>query len=62
MTLGETYGILLKTLTGGRITRRPICETVLTKPRQVEDFLAADVGTNKATLNWVGPPGHKRLR
>ena len=32
---GETYGITLKTMTGGRPTRRPIIETVLTKPLQV---------------------------
>ena len=32
---GETYGITLKTMTGGRPTRRPIIETVMTKPLQV---------------------------
>ena len=57
---GETYGILLKSMTGARITRRPICETILTKPRQVEDFLVEKVETSNATLSWVVPPGHKR--
>ena len=59
---GETYGITLKTMTGGRPTRRPIMETVLTKPLQVEDFLASDVRSHMVTLTWVVPGGHKRLR
>ena len=29
---------------------------------QVDDFLAGDIGTDRATLNWVVPSGHKRLR
>lgn len=59
---GETYGITLKTMTGGRPTRRPIMETVLTKPLQVEDFMVGDVKAHGATVTWVVPPGHKRLR
>ena len=59
---GETYGIVLKTKTGGRYTRRPICETVMTNPMTVESFTAEEVSSNSATLKWVAPEGHKRLR
>ena len=32
---GETYGVVLKTMSGGRYTRRPLSETLLTQPSQV---------------------------
>ena len=59
---GETYGIELKTKTGGRFTRRPVFETVMTKPQPVEEFTMGDIETTKATVKWVAPEGHKRLR
>ena len=59
---GETYGIILKTKTGGRFTRRPIFETVMTKPMTVESLTVEEVTPTNATLKWVAPEGHKRLR
>eukprot|EP00092_Neocalanus_flemingeri_P032028 GFUD01034810.1.p1 GENE.GFUD01034810.1~~GFUD01034810.1.p1 ORF type:complete len:905 (+),score=215.05 GFUD01034810.1:108-2822(+) len=59
---GEIYGIELKTKTGGRFTRQPIYETVMTKPQQVESFTVGDIATTTATVKWVAPEGHKRLR
>ena len=59
---GEIYGIELKTKTGGRFTRRPIYETIMTKPQTVESFTVGDISTTKAIVKWVAPEGHKRLR
>ena len=59
---GETYGIILKTKAGGRFTRKPVFETVLTKPSTVESINVQEVGPNRATLKWVAPDGNKRLR
>ena len=59
---GETYGVVLKTMSGGRYTRRPLSETLLTQPSQVEDLRVEDVTSSQATLKWVVPEGHRRLR
>ena len=59
---GETYGIVLKTKTGGRYTKRPIYEIAMTQPKKVDSFTVDMVSTNSATLKWVAPEGHKRLR
>ena len=59
---GETYGIVLKTKTGGRFTRRPIFETVMTKPMAVESLTVEEVTPTNAILKWVAPEGHKKLR
>ena len=59
---GETYGIELKTKTGGKFTRRPIFETVMTKPKPVEEFTLGDIEMRKAIVKWIAPEGHKRLR
>ena len=54
--------MVLRTMTGGRDTRRPLCETLLTRPSQVEDFRAEEVTTEEATLTWIVPVGHRKLR
>ena len=59
---GETYSLALKTMTGGRYTRRPLCETLLTKPLEVEDFRLDQVSSDQATLCWIVPEAHRRLR
>jgi len=59
---GETYGIELKTKTGSRCTRRPIFETVMTKPKPVEEFSMGDIEIKRANVKWIAPEGHKRLR
>ena len=59
---GETYGVVLKTMTGGRYTRRPLQETLLTKPKEVEDFRAEEVSSTQARLSWIVPEGHRKLR
>ena len=59
---GETYGIVLRSVTGLRMSRSPVCETVLTRPSPVEDFSPEDVSSSSVSVRWVTPPGHKRLR
>ena len=59
---GETYGVELKTKTGGRFTRKPIYETVMTKPQKVQSFTAEEIKTCSAVLKWVAPEGNKRLK
>ena len=34
----------------------------MTKPQPVEEFTMGDIETTKATVKWVAPEGHKRLR
>ena len=62
MCPGETYGIELKTKTGTRFTRKPLYETVLTKPERVQSCSMESVTSNAGVLRWVAPEGHKRLR
>ena len=64
---GESYGIELKTKTGSRFTRKPLYETVLTRPAAAESCAVDSVTATAAVLRWVGPDtgagaGHKRLR
>lgn len=59
---GETYGIELKTKTGTRFTRKPLYETVLTKPQTVGSFSVESVTCTAGVIRWVAPEGHKRLR
>ena len=59
---GETYGIELKTKTGARFTRKPIYETVMTKPATVTSFAMESVKATAGVVTWVAPEGHKRLR
>ena len=60
---GETYGIVLRSVTGGRMSRSPICETVLTKPSPVEDFSPENVSSIQASLRWQRPVGgNKKLK
>ena len=62
MCPGETYGIELKTKTGTRFTRKPLYETVLTKPERVKSCSVESVTSNSGVVRWVAPEGHKRLR
>ena len=59
---GEIYGIELKTKTGSRLTRKPILETVMTKPEKVSSFSISKISTTAALVSWVAPEGHKKLR
>ena len=59
---GEIYGIELKTKTGSRLTRKPILETIMTKPEKVSSFSVSKISTTAALVSWVAPEGHKKLR
>ena len=59
---GEIYGIELKTKTGSRFTRKPILETIMTKPEKVSSFSVSKISTTAALVSWVAPEGHKKLR
>ena len=59
---GETYGIELKTKTGTRFTRKPVYETVMTKPEVVHSFTVGHVTATAGVITWVAPEGHKRLK
>ena len=49
---GETYGIELKTKTGLRFTRKPIFETVMTKPDKVTSFAVDSVTTTAGVIRY----------
>ena len=59
---GEIYGIELKTKTGSRFTRKPIYETVMTKPEKVTSFSVSSITSSGALVSWLAPGGHKKLK
>ncbi|XP_023334449.1 uncharacterized protein LOC111705966 isoform X2 [Eurytemora carolleeae] len=59
---GEAYKIELKTKTGDKVTRKPIAETVLTKPETISSLTVSEINTDNITVRWVAPVGHSRLK
>ena len=59
---GEKYQFELGTKTGSLMTRKPICQVVMTKPLPVSGLEAFDVTSTSCQIQWVEPTAHTCLR
>lgn len=59
---GEIYGLVLKTKTGTRYTRKHLFETAMTKPQAVSSLHMEEVTTSTATVGWLAPEAHSKLK